>query len=165
MFGTQSLIPSIETLVPANRDLADPFASLRREIDRLFDAFFASAGLPTAVTGRAWELRPQLDLIETDDDYQLVVELPGVDPNDIVVELRGDVLTVRGEKKAEHEEKAGNRYLLERRFGRFERHIRLPTEIDRERAEATYDKGVLTIRLPKPAAAQKPVKKIEVKAA
>ncbi|HFD15780.1 MAG TPA: Hsp20/alpha crystallin family protein, partial [Rhodospirillales bacterium] len=117
---------------------------------------------PTAGAG---ELLPEVDIVETDDAYKVVAELPGVDPDDVSIELRGDMLTIRGEKKAEREEKEENRYLLERRFGRFERTIRLPAEIEPDKAEASFDKGVLTIRLPKPEAAQKPVKRIEVKAA
>lgn len=165
MFGVRSLIPYAETTVPANRDVFDPFVTFRREMDRLFNEFFGSTALPAMSTGGTWMVAPQLDLVETDTDYRVIVELPGVDPQDVSIELCGDVLTIRGEKKAEHEEKAENRYLVERRFGRFERRIRLPAEIDLDKAEATYDKGVLTIRLPKPEAAQKPAKKIEVKAA
>lgn len=165
MLGVRSLIPWTETTVPANRDVYDPFVAFRREMDRLFNEFFGSTGLPAMTAGGTWMVAPQLDFVETDTDYRVIVELPGVDPKDVSIELRGDVLTIRGEKKAEHEEKAENRYLVERRFGRFERQIRLPAEIDLDKAEATYDKGVLTIRLPKPEAAQKPAKKIEVKAA
>lgn len=165
MFGVRSLIPYTETAVPANREFVDPFVSFRREMDRLFDEFFRIAGLPTMTTSGTWMVIPQLDLVETDTDYRVIVELPGVDPRELSVELRGDALVIRGEKRAEQEEQAGNRYLVERRLGRFERQIRLPAEIDVDKAEATYDKGVLTIRLPKPAAAQKPAKKIEVKAA
>ncbi|GBD42579.1 Spore protein SP21 [bacterium HR40] len=164
MFGVRSLVPYTETLVPANRDIFEPFLSFRREMDRIFDEFFRSSGL-SLTAGEAWMPAPQLDLVETDEEYRVIVELPGVDPSDVTVEVRGDLLVVRGEKKAEQEEKAENRYVVERRFGRFERCIRLPAAVDLEKAEATYDKGVLTIRLPKPAEARKPVRKIEIKAA
>ncbi len=168
MVNVRSLVPRAFRQAPANRnELVDPFATFRREMDRMFDEFFGSRSLwgtyfPVTTSG---EVLPELDLIETDDAYKLVVELPGVDPQDVSIELRGDLLTIRGEKKAEHEEKEENRYLVERRFGRFERSIRLPAEIDFEKAEATFDKGVLTIRLPKAEAARTPVRKIEVKAA
>lgn len=165
MFGVRSLVPWTETLVPANRDVYDPFVRFRREMDRLFNEFFGSTALSAMGTGEAFMVAPQLDVVETDTEYRVSVELPGVDPKDVSVELRGDLLTIRGEKKAEQEEKSENRYVVERRFGRFERQIRLPAEIDVDRAEAQFDKGVLTIRLPKPAAAQKPARKIEVKAA
>ncbi len=168
MVDVRTLIPRTTRPVAANRnEMLDPFASFRREMDRLFEDFFGgrtawSFPFPTLTAG---ELLPEVDIVETDDAYKVVVELPGVDPKDVSIELRGDLLTIRGEKKAEHEEKEENRFLVERRFGRFERTIRLPAEIEPDKAEAMYDKGVLTIRLPKPETAQKPVKRIEVKAA
>ncbi len=163
MLGRE-LVP-FRTLIPANREEAvDPFLAMRREIDRLFEDFartFRTFGLPAATAG----LLPEVDLTETEDDYRITVELPGVDPKDVEVEVRGDLLVIRGEKRDEHEERGENRHFVERRFGRFERMIRLPAEVDLDKAEATFDKGVLTIRLPKPEAAKKPVRRIEVKAA
>ncbi len=168
MVDVRTLIPRSTRQLAANRnEMLDPFASFRREVDRLFDEFFGGRsvwGVPFPTAG-AGELLPEVDIVETDDAYKVVAELPGVDPDDVSIELRGDMLTIRGEKKAEREEKEENRYLVERRFGRFERTIRLPAEIEPDKAEASFDKGVLTIRLPKPEAAQKPVKRIEVKAA
>ncbi|GBD40770.1 Spore protein SP21 [bacterium HR39] len=161
----RELVP-FRTLIPANREeMVDPFVAMRREIDRLFEDFartFRTFGMPAATTGT---LVPEIDLTETEGEYRITAELPGVDPKDVTVEVRGDLLVIRGEKRDEHEERGENRHFVERRFGRFERAIRLPAEVDLDRAEAVYDKGVLTIRLPKPEAAQKPVRRIEVKAA
>ncbi len=160
----RGLVP-FRTLTPANREeMADPFLAIRREIDRLFDEF--TRGFPTVFgTTSATALLPEVDLTEDERSYRVTVELPGVDPKDVQVELRGDVLVIRGEKRDEHEEKGENRHLVERRFGRFERMIRLPAEVDVEQAEAVFDKGVLRITLPKPETAQQPVRRIEVKAA
>ncbi len=168
MVDVRTLVPRTTRQLAANRnEMLDPFASFRREMDRLFDEFFGGRtgwGFPFPGT-TAGELLPEVDIVETEDAYKVAMELPGVDPADVSIELRGDTLTIRGEKKAEREEKEENRFLVERRFGRFERGIRLPAEIEPDKVEATFDKGVLTIRLPKPETAQKPVKRIEVKAA
>jgi HSP20 family protein len=77
----------------------------------------------------------------------------------------GDILTIKGEKKAEHEQKNGDAYYMERRFGSFSRSLRLPFEVKDEKVNAKYDKGVLTIRVPKPAEIQNAARRIEVKAA
>ncbi len=168
MVDVRTPMPRTTRPLAANRnEMLDPFAGFRREMDRLFDEFFGGRtawGFPFP-SPTAGELLPEVDIVETEDAYKVVVELPGVDPEEVSIELRGDMLTIRGEKKAEREEKGENRFLVERRFGRFERSIRLPAEIEADEAEATFDKGVLTIRLPKPETAQKPVKRIEVKAA
>jgi HSP20 family protein len=79
--------------------------------------------------------------------------------------LAGDLLTIKGEKKSEHEEKNGDATYIERRYGSFRRSVRLPFEAGNEKVDATYDKGVLTIRVPKPAEVQKALRRIEVKAA
>ena len=103
----------------------------------------------------------------TDSDRELIVtaELPGLHEKDFEVTLAGDVLTIRGEKKVENENRNGGSYYVERRFGSFSRSIRLPFEADEENVEANYDKGVLTIRIPKPLEVQRAVRRIEVKAA
>jgi HSP20 family protein len=103
----------------------------------------------------------------TENEKELVIsaDIPGLDEKDLEVSLAGDVLTIKGEKKAEHEERNGGHYYVERRFGSFSRSVRLPFEVDDQQVEATYDKGVLTIRVPKPAELQKSVRRIPIKAA
>ena len=94
----------------------------------------------------------------------VTAELPGVTDKDVEVSLAGDILTIRGEKKAEHEQKNGDSYYAERRFGSFSRSLRLPFEVRDEKVDARFKDGVLTIHLPKPADLQNSVRKIEVKA-
>jgi HSP20 family protein len=136
---------------PAARDeLLDPFETFRREVDRVFDDLF------NALPGRAlgpmagWQGMTDVDLVETDKEIVLTAELPGLDEKDLDVTLAGDVLTIRGEKKAESEQKKGGAHYIERQFGAFSRSLRLPFVANDEKIAAKYDKGVLTIRVPKP---------------
>ena len=166
----------------ANRDLTpwrgggvspflgrDPFANFRREMDRLFDDFFA----PSTTEGRTFSqagqpqaaamLRPSIDVDETDQAYRVSAELPGLSEKDVELNLRDNVLTISGEKRSEREEeKGGNRY-AERSYGRFERTIPFPTEIDPERVDAVFKNGVLTVTLPKNEKAQEKSRRIEVR--
>lgn len=140
----------------------DPFVSLHREIDRLFDEF--SRGMPLtwrpAAKGGV-DLR--VDVSETDKEIKVTAELPGVDEKDIEVILAGDLLTIKGEKKAEQERKEENYHLIERSYGAFARSLRLPYAVEEKNVQAEFKKGVLTITLPKPAEVQAAAKKIAVK--
>jgi HSP20 family protein len=165
----KSLVPwRDKSQTPATReDLYDPFVSFRREFDRMFEDFTNGLGsrmLPPMVG--AWQgVTPVVDVTETDKDMVITAELPGISEKDLEVTLAGDVLTIKGEKKAEHEQKNGDAYYMERRFGSFSRSLRLPFEAKDEKVDAKYDKGVLTIRIPKPAEFRNAVRRIEVKAA
>jgi HSP20 family protein len=108
-------------------------------------------------------LSPAVDLHRNDKEVVVTAELPGLAEKDIDVSLAGDLLTIRGEKKAEHEEKNGGQHMVERRYGTFERTLQLPFTVKDEQVDAKFANGVLTIRLPVPAEMQKPVRKIEVK--
>ncbi|WP_425450026.1 Hsp20/alpha crystallin family protein [Virgifigura deserti] len=108
-------------------------------------------------------MTPSIDVCETDNSLQVKAELPGVDESDIDVELNGDILSIRGEKKSDYEQTEQNYHLVERSYGSFARSIRLPFTVDQDKVDASFDKGVLTITLPKPADAQKLTKKISVK--
>ena len=161
----KSLVPwrNNKSQAPATReDFFDPFVTFRREMDRMFDDFFGGNG--RSLQG-VQSLTPVLDIDETEKDMVITAELPGVTEKDVEVNLTGDVLTIRGEKKAEHEEKNGNSYYMERRFGSFARSVRLPFEVKDQEVEAKFNNGVLTVRLPKPAEMQKAVRRIEVKTA
>jgi HSP20 family protein len=140
----------------------DPFVSLHREIDRLFDDF--SRGVPMmrwpSMDGGV-DLR--VDVSETDKEIKVTAELPGVDEKDIQVTLVGDLLTIKGEKKAEQERKEENYRIIERSYGSFARSLRLPYAVEEKKVQAEFKKGVLTITLPKPAEVQASAKKIEVK--
>jgi HSP20 family protein len=148
---------------PAPReDYFDPFVTFRREMDRMFDHFFD--GFPGRAGNGSGAIAPAIDLDETDKEMVITAELPGVTDKDIEVSLTGDVLTIRGEKKTETEEKKGGAYYTERRYGSFARSLRLPFEVKDEQVDAKFKDGVLTIRMPKPAELQSQVRRIEVKA-
>ena len=140
----------------------DPFRemmSLRNAMDRLFENAFItpSLGWPQDIT---WELA--LDVSETDDEYLVKASLPGVNPDDLDVTLDNNILTIKGEVKEEKEVKEHRYHLRERRTGSFSRSISLPSTVKSEGIEAEYNKGVLTLHLPK-AEEAKP-KRIQVRA-
>ena len=121
--------------------------SLQSEVNRLFDTFFG--GQPSNGRLRRWV--PPMDLVETDDHLVLTADLPGLDSDDVNIEVKDGVLTVSGERKTEHEERADGFYRVERAFGGFSRSLSLPEHVDAEAISANFDKGVLEIRIPKPA--------------
>ncbi len=154
--------------VPAERgDYYDPFVPFRREVERMLDDFFGSfVSRAVQPWSGGWPaVSPTMDVTDSDKELVVTAELPGLDEKDFEVTLAGDVLTIRGEKKVENENRNGGSYYVERRFGSFSRSLRLPFEAGDENVDATYDKGVLTIRIPKPAEVQRAVRRIEVKGA
>ena len=168
---------SAQAAPPASTESAgDRIMGLRREMDRLFDDFlggfpaspFAKPGSglePFAPLGRFFgATAPAVDLVEKEKAFELSAELPGMGEEDIDVTLSNDMLTIKGEKKEEHEEKEEGRYLSERRYGSFERAFRLPDGVDCDKIDAQFDKGILTFTLPKTKEAQKRSRKIAVKA-
>ena len=123
---------------------------LRDQMDRLFDSFFGgSPWSDTGYPGASGSWDPDLELVETDKDFTIRAEMPGLDPEDIDVRVNGNVLTLSGEKKEEKEEKQGGFFHSERRYGSFERSIELPTGVKPESIAAEYDKGVLTLKIAK----------------
>ena len=120
--------------------------SLRREMDRLWENFFGERPLP-----RIWEREwaPSLDVSETKDNFVVKAEVPGIDAKDIDISLTGDVLTIKGEKKQEKEEKEEDYHLVERSYGSFSRSVRLPAEVESDKIKASYKNGILNITLPK----------------
>jgi HSP20 family protein len=148
-------------MLPWKREKAltvrDPFAVFRREMNALFDDFFSEAGEPALEA-----FVPRVDVKENDKEIRVTAEIPGIDEKDVEISLSGDTLTIKGEKRAETEEKGEERYHLERSYGTFRRSLSLPCEVDTDRTTATFQKGVLTITLPKTAVAAKS-KKIAVK--
>lgn len=149
-----------------------PFENLHREIDRLFDDFGRGIGMrhplfdiePFWRREGTWVSAPAVDITETDKAYEISAELPGLDEKDIEVKLVGGGITIKGEKREEREESKKDYYLHERHFGSFERTFRVPEGVDVEKIQATFKKGVLALTLPKKDQAQKPEKKIDVKA-
>ncbi|HLH49508.1 MAG TPA: Hsp20/alpha crystallin family protein [Roseiarcus sp.] len=111
------------------------------------------------------ETAPAVDVAEKEKAFEVTAELPGIDQNNVEVKLANDVLTIKGEKKQETEEKKKNYYMSERRYGSFERSFQVPEGVDQDKIEASFNKGVLTVTLPKSVEAQKSAKTITVKAA
>jgi HSP20 family protein len=127
----------------------EPFrelSSLQTEMNRLFNAAFdAPAG-----NGGARRWTPAMDLVETDEHFVLRADLPGLTESDVNIELEDNVLTISGERKAEHETKNEGYYRVERAFGSFSRSLTLPKGVDPEAVNASFDRGVLEVRVPKP---------------
>jgi HSP20 family protein len=142
-------------------DLSDPFVNFRREIDRRFNDFFEGASWRPF--GGSTGIMPAIDVEEFEQELIVTAELPGVTEKDIEVDLAGDILTIKGEKKSEREARNGDEHRMERRFGSFERSVRLPFELKNEQVDAKFTNGVLTIRLPKPPELQRPSRRIEVR--
>ena len=156
---------NLKSLLPIGRDRGvarsdNPFISLQREIDRLFDDF--TSGFPALGNGKA-EMLPSMDVSETDKEIEITAELPGLEEKDVQINVADNLLTIRGEKKAEKEETDKNYRLIERSYGSFERTLQLPDGVNADAIKATIAKGVLKVTVPKSAPAQ--VKKIDVKAA
>jgi HSP20 family protein len=126
--------------------------SLRQEMDRLFDRFLEPSRADEFFSLGEWA--PSLDLTETKDALVAKVEVAGIDPKDIQVSLQEGVLTIRGEKKQEKEEKDARQHRVERSYGAFTRAIRLPLAVDGEKVTASFKNGLLTVTLPKAAAAR-----------
>jgi HSP20 family protein len=145
---------------------ADPFLTFRSEMDRLFDSFLG--GMPTLTNLRqafpaAQGLTPAWDVKETEKEVVVKAELPGIDEKDVQLTIHDGVLSMRGEKKSERKEERENYHMMERSYGSFQRSIRLPETVDEDKVEASFDKGVLTVTLPKRPEAVKAQKKIEIK--
>ncbi|HOA50720.1 MAG: Hsp20/alpha crystallin family protein [Thermogutta sp.] len=145
------------TLVPWTTSPSRLFESLRREMNELMDQFFGSDG-GTDLT--VW-FAPRMNLAETDQAFEVTVDLPGMKPEDFSVELKEGQLWITGERRQETEEKGKTYHRVERQYGRFQRVIPLPAAVNPEKIEAQYKDGVLHITLPKDETAQP--KRIPVK--
>jgi len=154
---------NLKSLIPIGRDrsVASPFMSLQHEIDRLFEDF--SRGFPTIAGNGATALMPSMDVTETDKEIEITAELPGLEEKDVQINIADNILTIRGEKKAEKEQKDKNYRLVERSYGSFERTLELPEGVNADAIKANISKGLLKVTVPKPAPTQ--AKKIEVKSA
>lgn len=141
---------------------------LRRQMDHLFDNFTSAWHLPASEPMsalRAWpesSIAVRFEVSESDDAFEISVELPGMEENDVEVVLDDGTLTVKGEKKAETEEKKKDYHLMERHYGSFRRGFRLPDTVDESKVKAYFDKGVLKVTLPKAASAKKKSKKVSI---
>ncbi|MGC9323561.1 MAG: Hsp20/alpha crystallin family protein [Desulfomonilia bacterium] len=152
--------------VPAGREYeGHPLDVFRREMDRLFDDFFRGFGL--RAFGEEAEpfakFNPQVNMTEDEKSIYVTAELPGMDEKDIEINLTKDSITIKGEKKEESEEKDKDAYYVERSFGSFMRVLPLPQDVDSDKADASFKKGVLSITLPKIEKEAKAHKKIKIK--
>jgi HSP20 family protein len=126
-------------------DPAREVDTLQGEVNRLFDTFFGGSD---DVRTRRWV--PAMDLVESDEHLVLRADLPGLGEDDVNIEIKDGVLTVSGERRAEHEDSAEGFYRLERAFGSFSRSLSLPDGIDVDSVDADFTDGVLEVRIPKP---------------
>lgn len=167
---------SPESMVPVRRQdpgqgaatAVSPLHSLHRDMDRLFDNFARRFDFPGFMIG-SWDdsppvFLPTIDIAETDKQYAINVELPGVNEKDVRIELTGDTLKISGEKKNEKEEKGKNFHRVERQYGSFQRLLTLPGDADPEAIEAKCKNGVLTITVPRTGPPAPAARQIEVKA-
>ena len=151
--GTSSL-PVQRNELSAGSGQFSPMLQLHREIDRLFDDAFRSFGmpmlsLPRLSSGLPSLLKPALDIQETDKQYRIALEVPGVEDKDIQLTLDNDVLLVRGEKRQEQETKDGGFHRVERSYGSFQRALNLPADANQDTIKAAFKNGVLTITMEK----------------
>jgi HSP20 family protein len=160
----KDIVPFKKRSVPVRRDNGHPFQRLHDEMDALFDDFYREFSLEPFGGLQTRAFSPNIDLAETDKEIKVIADLPGMDDKDIEVKLNNDSLTIRGEKKEENEDKGKGYYHVERSYGSFSRTIPLPVEIEREKADAHFKKGVLTVKIPKSKKAIETKKKIEIKA-
>lgn len=159
-----------ETPVPV-----DSFSAMRQEMNRVFDNFltgfprfpfgadpFQMPGLSTQIGGTEFRA-PAVDVKENDGAFVITAELPGMKEDDVHVSVSGGTLTIKGEKKDEHDEEKDNRHLTERRYGSFQRSFRLPPNVDAEKIGGDFSNGVLKLTLPKAASAENETRKVEIK--
>jgi HSP20 family protein len=174
--GQEHIARAKEQAAPvATRSLRNPLAGLRQEIDRIFDDF--APGFPRLTFGRRGEAEPlrrfqgmlgfaapAVDLVEKEREFQITAELPGLDEGDFEVLIGDGVLTIRGRKREHREERKGETYVSERRYGSFHRSFQMPADVDPQRIHATFQKGVLAISLPKLSQSRTSQRKIAVRA-
>jgi HSP20 family protein len=158
-----------------------PLASLREEVDNLFDRFSDDWPSLPNLFGRGWsypvadlerrfslpkfELTPRVDVSENDQEYDIMMELPGMTGDDIEITLSGDSVTVKGEKQNDREEKKENFHIKERSYGSFQRSFRIPSGVDHDLINASCEHGILNVSLPKTENAKNSKRSINVKTA
>jgi HSP20 family protein len=143
----------------------DPFADIRAEMDRVFDSFLGRSFFSPTLSSKAEGVAAMgfdVDVRENEKEIIVEAELPGIDEKDLHVAIRDGVLSVKGEKKSEREDKKDTYHFVERSYGSFERAFRLPDSADEEKIKADFNKGVLRVVVPKRAEAVKAEKKIPI---
>jgi len=167
--------------VPAGGGWMQPIEDLRQEIESVFDRFsrgwpslspsfrrlwetdpFKEMGFPGSIS--RLEIEPKVDVSETDTAYEVAAELPGLEEKDIEVTVADGMLSLKGEKKSEREEKKKDYHLTERSYGSFRRSFRIPESVEVDKISAKFAKGLLTVEMPKSKEAKAKQRKIQVKA-
>ena len=132
--------------------------TIQNEMNRVFNSFFDTPTPANGTTFRRWI--PAMDLVETESSYVLKADLPGLSQSDVNIEVDDNVLTVSGERKAEHEDRKAGYYRVERSYGSFRRSLTLPEGVDADAVKATFENGVLEVTVPKPA--QQAPRKVQI---
>ncbi|MBK3745097.1 Hsp20/alpha crystallin family protein [Paraburkholderia aspalathi] len=173
MSDTSSKLPVSKSSTPETQQHGlSPFLNFRREIDRLLDEYHpylwdvpsrAVASVMVNSFPSKWDIVPSIDVSETETEYKITVELPGLDEKDVDINLSNHTLTIKGEKSEVKEDKGKGYHVSERKYGSFQRIVKLPDGVDIDNISAKFSKGVLTVTMPKTAEAQQAVRKIDVK--
>lgn len=160
------LTPWFKKSLPAvRREEEHPFFALQKEMNNLFQDFFRNFELSATNYGddTFGDFSPRVDMHETEKEYTVTAELPGMEEKDIQLKLSGDILTISGEKRNEKVEDAKGHYRMERIYGTFSRSLLLPAEVELEKCTASFKHGVLSVVLPKTASTEKTSKNIAIK--
>lgn len=157
--------PSRANRLALRREGETPMLAIQNEMNRMFDQFFTDDfPFSTRLVARpAMDFLPKLDISETETEYKVTAELPGMQEKDIQIRLEKDNLVLSGEKKSETEEKEKTYHRVERSYGSFERVIPFDTQLDEDKVSAVFKNGVLTITLPKAGDAIRKSRQIEIK--
>ncbi|MFP1634018.1 Hsp20/alpha crystallin family protein [Zhengella sp. ZM62] len=145
----------------------NPFADFRKQMDDLMEGFFGSGGTLAARSGlpsldMTGAVRPAIDIAENDEAITLTAELPGMSEDQVDLTIRNGMLTLKGEKKIEHDGDRDDVHVIERSYGAFQRSFPIPERVDAEAIEASFDKGVLTVTMPKRKTASAGGRKVEI---
>ena len=140
------------------------FSRLHNEMDRRFEQMFREFGTGTSLLANTANgmLKPTLDLSASENEYTVTVEVPGVDENDLKIEVEKNTMIIRGEKRQEKEEKKKSYYRQERYYGSFRRVLSLPEDADQDDIKATFKQGVLTVTMPRKDVPKPNVKEVEI---
>ncbi|MBX3423058.1 MAG: Hsp20/alpha crystallin family protein [Pirellulaceae bacterium] len=144
-----------------NRSLT-PIEEFSTDLERMFDSLLGRTVGSVLRAGQGEKFTPQLDIVETANDYVVSVDLPGVKPDDVKLEIEDGKLSISGKREAITEENTKNVHRVERTKGSFYRLVALPREVDTQKVDAHYEHGVLKVTLPK--SAEKQPRKIEIRA-
>jgi HSP20 family protein len=154
-------------LVRKSENMGSSLMALQEEMNRLFDHFFTGTQLRLTDWDQKLATAPAINVVEDGASFKVEAELAGIDPKHVEVEITGNYLTLKGERKEEKEEKkeGGNYLRQEISYGSFLRTVALPETVDSNKTTASFKNGILTITVPKKAEAQQKPKKVEIKAA